>query len=295
MSITIRQLEIFAAVYREETVTAAARRIGLSQAATSQALAELENALQRKLFDRRGRRVILNTAGRALLPDAIQVLDRIRDIESGRTTHPIGIRLSASLTAGSYLLPPVIARFQRAHPEGRFQMALGNTQQVMTSLLQFESDAGWIEGQVHHRDLAEFPWRKDELAIIARPDHPLAGRKAQIEDLAQAEWVLRERGSGTRAVFEAAIAGKFRPARVPLELGGIEAIKVAVLAGAGLGCLSLSAAAEELKSGQLRRVYAPWLDLTRWITVLIHREKYLDFALRRFLDFCGVKPSLPRN
>lgn len=288
MRITVRQLEIFAAICQEQTITGAAAKIGLSQAATSQALAELENLLERKLFDRHGRRVVLNAAGRELFPEAVQVLDHVRGIE-GKLPHSRSLRLWASLTAGNYLLPPVISRFRRSYPHVRFRVDLGNTDQVVESLIRFESDAGWTEGRIQHPDLKEFPWREDELGIICAPDHRLAGRKASIEDLADEAWVLREKGSGTRAIFESAIAGKFRPASVPVELGGIEAIKSAVRAGAGLGCISLAAIAFELRTKQLRRVHAPWLDLRRRITVLVHGEKYLDSMLRGFLVYCGVQ------
>ncbi len=288
MRITVRQLELFAAICQEQTVTAASRRIGLSQAATSQALAELENLLERKLFDRHGRRIVLNAAGRQLLPAAVQVLDRIRDIEATSAPSTAHIKLCASLTTGNYMLPSIISRFVRKYPGCQFHVDLGNTDRVVASLLQFESDAGWIEGLAHHPDLTAFPWREDELVIVARRGHPLASRHAAPEDLAEAVWVMREKGSGTRAVFEEAIAGKFRLVHVPIEFGGIEAIKHAVLAGAGLGCISRSAVAAELKTGQLRRVLVPWLDLRRQLTVLVHREKYLDSGLRGFLRYAGV-------
>jgi len=289
MQITLRQLEIFAAIYQEGAVTKAARRIGLSQAATSAALAELENQLQRRLFDRHGRRIVANTAGRELLPAAIQVLDRVRDIEAG-ARRPPDIRLYASLTVGNYMLPALIAGFVRRHPDARFHVDIGNTEQVAASVRQFESDAGWIEGFSRHPDLEAFPWREDTLVIVAPPRHPLAGRRADASALAGARWVLREKGSGTRAVFEDAIEGKFRVLHVPVELGGIGAIKRAVMGGAGLACISRSAVEPELKAGQLRRVYAPWLDLRRQITLLVHRQKYIDGGLRRFFQFCGVKP-----
>jgi DNA-binding transcriptional LysR family regulator len=286
--ITIRQLEIFRAICQEETVTGAARKIGLSQAATSQSLAELENLLERKLFDRHGRRIVLNSAGRQLLPTAVQVLDRVRDIEGTGAHQAVRIGICASLTAGNYMLPPILSRFVRSHRLYHFHVAMGNTDQVVESLLQFESDAGWIEGLAHHPDLTAFPWREDELVIVADPHHPLASRTASPGDLAQASWVLREKGSGTRAVFESAMEGKFEFAEVPIEFGGIEAIKHAVLAGAGLGCISRAAVVAELKSGRLRRVRTPWLDLRRQITVLVHREKYLDRSLQRFLLYCGI-------
>jgi DNA-binding transcriptional LysR family regulator len=288
MQITARQLEIFAAIYREGVVTRAARRIGLSQAATSQALAELENQLQRRLFDRKGRRLASNAAGRELFPAAIQVLDRIRDIEAQAGRRPLNLKLYASLTVGNYMLPALIARFTRRHTGSQFHMAVGNTEHVVASVRQFESDAGWIEGFSRHPDLEAHPWREDRLVIVAPPDHPLAGRRASPAALADARWVLREVGSGTRAVFEDAIEGRFRLVHVPLELGGIGAIKRAVMAGAGLGCISHSAVEPELESGQLCRVYAPWLDLRRQITLLVHRRKYIDAGLRQFLKFCGL-------
>jgi DNA-binding transcriptional LysR family regulator len=291
MRITLRQLEVFTEVCRAQTVTGAARKIGLSQAATSQALAELENLLERKLFDRHGRRIILNPTGRQLLPAAVEVLDRVRDIEVTGARHDAPISVFASLTVGNYMLPPIISRFIRTHHHYHFNVAIGNTDQVVESLLRFESDAGWIEGIADHPDLAAFPWRRDELVIVARPDHPLADGTAGPEDLANAAWVLREKGSGTRAVFERAIAGQFHPLHVPVEFGGIEAIKGAVLAGVGLGCISRYAVASELTDGRLKRVQANWLDLRRQITVLIHREKYLDVGLRKFLRYCAV--SIP--
>ena len=291
MPITLRQLEIFAAIYREQTVTGAARKIGLSQAAASQALAELENLLQRKLFDRHGRRVVLNPTGRQLLPAAVDVLDRVRDIEIGGKHNTASVSALASLTVGNYILPNIIDRFVRTHRSYNFHVGIGNTDQVVESLLRFESDVGWIEGLAEHSDLAAFPWRRDELVIVVKPGHPLAGRKASPDDLAASTWVLREKGSGTRAVFERAISGKFRPLPARIELGGIEAVKRAVLAGAGLGCISQFAVASELQAGQLKRVRTDWLDLRRSITVLIHREKYLDLQLRNFLRFCGVKIS----
>lgn len=286
--IALRQLEIFAAIYQEGSITGAARRIGLSQAATSQALAELENQLQRRLFDRKGRRIVGNAAGRELLPAAIQVLDRVGDIEAGAGRQAVNLRLYASLTVGNYMLPALVARFARRRPDARFHLAIGNTEQVVRSLVQFESDAGWIEGLSRHPDLDAVAWREDRLAIVAAPGHPLAGRRAAAPALAEARWVLREKGSGTRAVFEDAMEGKFRLLHVPVELGGIGAIKRAVMHGAGLGCISRSAVEPELKAGQLRLIHAPWLDLRRQITLLVHRQKYVDAGLREFLSFCGV-------
>jgi len=289
MQITLRQLEIFTAIYQEGSITRAAHRIGLSQAATSQALTELENQLRRRLFDRNGRRIVGNAAGRELLPAATQVLDQVRDIEAGAGNRPLNIKLCASLTVGNYMLPSLIARFTRRHKDARFHLAVGNTDYVVAAVRQFESDAGWVEGFTRHPDLEAFPWREDKLVIIAAPGHPLAGRRATAAMLADQRWVLREEGSGTRAVFEDAIEGRMRLLHVPLELAGIGAVKRAVMSGAGLGCISRSTVDLELRAGHLCLVHTPWLDLRRQITLLIHRQKYIDQGLREFLQFCGLK------
>jgi DNA-binding transcriptional LysR family regulator len=288
MQITLRQLEIFAAIRQEGTITGAARRIGLSQAATSQALAELENQLQRRLFDRHGRRLQGNAAGSELFPHAIEVLDRVRDIERGAGQAYYNIRLCASLTVGNYMLPSFIGRFARRHPGARFQMAIGNTEHVVESVRQFAADAGWIEGLARDPQLRSFPWREDRLVIIAAPNHPLTGRRATAAALAEAAWVLREKGSGTREVFEEAITGHFSLLRIPVEVGGIGAVKRAVMAGVGLSCISRSTIELELKARQLAVVHTPWLNLRRHITLLIHRQKYLDRGLREFLVYCGA-------
>src|SRR6516165_12115501 len=102
MQITLRQLQIFAAICQEGTVTKAADRIGLSQAATSQALSDLEDQLQRRLFDRNGRRIVPNSAGRDLLPSAIAVLDRVREIVAGAGQTHLHVRMHASLTVAEY-------------------------------------------------------------------------------------------------------------------------------------------------------------------------------------------------
>lgn len=288
MQITLRQLEIFTAICQEGTITRAARRIGLSQAAASQALAELENQLQRRLFDRYGRRLQQNAAASDLFPHAVEVLDRVRDIERDAGEAYFNIRLCASLTVGNYMLPSFVGRFARRHPGVRFQMAIGNTEHVVASVRQFESDAGWVEGLARDPHLRSFPWREDRLVIIAAPHHPLAGRRATAAALAETSWVLREKGSGTREVFEDAIAGQFNLLHVPVEVQGIGAVKRTVMAGVGLSCISRSTIELELQARQLAVVHTPWLNLRRQITLLIHRQKYLDRGLREFLLFCGA-------
>src|ERR1700754_69241 len=118
MKLTLRQLQIFCAVARAGSTSAAARSIALSQSATSAALNELEEALGGRLFDRVGKRLLLGEQGRALLPRALALLESAQDIEAGFTgaNAPADLRLAASTTIGNYVLPPLLAALRRDAP-----------------------------------------------------------------------------------------------------------------------------------------------------------------------------------
>lgn len=294
MRLSLRQLQVFAAVCRSGGVTAAAESIGLSQSAASQALAELESALDGPLFDRAGRRLLLNERGRALLPQADELLDRAAEVEASlRGRHGVGeiqVRLAASLTVGSYLLPPLVGAYLARERQARIELQVENTNAVIAAVAAYQADAGFIEGPCEHPDLLVLPWREDELCIVAPPGHPL-GRKRRLtpNDLAAADWVLRERGSGTREVFDRAAEGWDIAIRARLELGHTEAVMRAVAAGAGLGCLSRCVVEDALRRGELAALRTPFLDLRRPLHAVLHRAKFLSPGLRAVLEACALR------
>jgi DNA-binding transcriptional LysR family regulator len=143
---------------------------------------------------------------------------------------------------------------------------------------------GLIEGSCYADDIEVMPWKKDELIIIASPEHPLAKkRKISPEDLQQEKWILREPGSGTREKFEEAMGGKIIPF---LELGHTEAIKNAVVSGFGVSCLSKTVVTDALLSGQLVHVKTPFLKLTRDFFMLLHKDKHKTKILNTFINTC---------
>ena len=134
MRLTLRQLEIFRAIAHTGSTTAAAQSVPLSQSATSAALLELERVLGARLFDRIGKRLLLNDNGRALLPTALAVLDGARHLEAAFASADgssfVDLRLSASTTIGNYILPPVLARYRELCPAARLELKIGNTRTV---------------------------------------------------------------------------------------------------------------------------------------------------------------------
>ncbi len=136
LRLNLRQLEVFAAIAREGSSRAAAERISRSQSAASSALAELEAILAVQLFDRVGRRLALNENGRALLPVANALLKQATELQelfSGE--HAAPLRVAASLTVGEYLLPPLLARWKQVHAHSRVRMLMGNTSEVIASIV----------------------------------------------------------------------------------------------------------------------------------------------------------------
>ncbi len=290
MKITLRQLEIFSAIANHRHVTRAALAIAMTQSAASTALAELEQQLGVALFDRVGRQLLLNEAGRQLLPKALDVLERIREIEMALKSGEFAfdLHLGASLTIGNHLLPALLAGLSEKHPQGRVRLSLKNTEQVIADLVSYRIDMGFIEGPAQDERLRRFVWHQDRLSVFVHPAHPLAGRTAGREDLRTIPWVLREKGSGTREIFERALAGASLPCRTVLELEQPEAIRQCVRNGLGMGCLSILELRDAFHSGWLTPVETPFLDLSRQFQIVLHRDKHLSPGLRAILALCGI-------
>ncbi|MBH1964250.1 MAG: LysR family transcriptional regulator [Comamonadaceae bacterium] len=287
--LTLRQLSIFVAMARTGTTHAAAAQMSRSQSAASASLAELEEALGAPLFDRVGRRLALNSNGRALLAPAQAMLEQASDMQSlFQTERGAHIRVAASFTIGEYLLPDRIAAWVQAWPKSLIQVRVGNTKEVIEAVADLEVDVGFVEGPQTHTEVTIHPWLDDELVIIAAPDHPLAGSTATQQQLAQCHWVLRESGSGTRQVADEWLLSHLTQVRVTMELGSTEAIKRVVACGDGISCLSRYAVDQSLKDGRLALVHANLPQARRRLSIVLHRRKHQGQAVLDFLRHCGA-------
>ncbi|MEA3150612.1 MAG: hypothetical protein QOD56_1551 [Gammaproteobacteria bacterium] len=294
MRLTLRQLQIFQAVALRGTTSAAAASMPLSQSATSAALNELERVLGSPLFDRVGKRLLLNDTGRALLPAALAVLDGAQGIETafgpGNRGAFADLKIFASTTIGNYVLPRVFARYGEAHAQARFRLQIGNTLDVVTAVQAFGTDLGFIEGPCHAPDVTAVPWLRDELVIVAAPDHALA-RAAQSDRLTPkqlmgAQWLLREPGSGTREAVEQALLPHLPNLASTLELGSSEAIKNAAAEGLGVSCLSIAVVRDLVNAHRLVVLATRLPPLARRLALIHHRNKVLSGALRGFVAYC---------
>ena len=286
--LTLRRLEIFVRVAQTGHVTAAGRELGLTQAAVSMALAQLEQLHGGPLFERQGRSLILNEKGRLLLPRAMDVVERaaqLRDMLDSSWDEPVGVlHVGASTTIGNYVLPLLMGEFCRRYPRAEVQLQVANTEGICRALVGGELDVGLIEGPCHHLELECTPWRDDELLVICAPQHPWARREmVRREELLTQTWIMREPGSGTREVFCAALDMEASELAQRLELGHTEAIKKAVQAGLGVSCLSRLALETELELGRLVAVHTE-LDLKRQLSLVICRRREHGVLTRECLN-----------
>ena len=285
---TLEQLRIFVAVATRLHVTQAARELNLTQSAASAAIAALENQYRTLLFHRIGRHIELTEAGRLFLDEAKAVLQRVAEADL-LLAELAGIRrgrlaLQASQTIANYWLPPVLWRYRQHFPDIVIELAIGNTEQVAGAILAGSAELGLIEGTVENPALRQTELDGDELVLVVAPDHPWAERPPDgPATLAAGPWVLRESGSGTRQVFEAALAPMgLAPGdlKIVLELPSNEAVRSAVLAGAGASVLSHHVVAVAIEAGRLCQVA---LDLPpRPYALVRHAERYLSSAAQAF-------------
>lgn len=277
---TLEQLRIFVAVAERQHVTQAARALNLAQSAASHAIAALESRHATKLFDRIGRRIELTEAGHVFLAEAQAVLARAEAAELALSEFGSlkrgTLSIQASQTIAGYWLPRHLVAFQQAYPQIKIRLAIGNTAQVAAAVESGTAELGFVEGVVENEVFASTPVARDQLIVVVGPQHPWVGRaRLRLRDLMEGDWVLREPGSGTRSVFESALAHlgvKPDALRVRLELPSNEAVRAAVEAGLGATVISASVAAPSIEADLLYQ--AAFRLPEREFHVLRRKERY---------------------
>jgi DNA-binding transcriptional LysR family regulator len=293
----LNHLAIFHAVAEQGSISRGAERLFISQPAVSKQIGELERSLGTRLFDRLPRGVRLTEAGAllagyarrlfALEAEAERALSELKGLDRGR------LLVGASVTIGNYLLPGLLAEFGRRHPGVDVRLDIANTEAIQQRLAEGELDIGLTEGFAEDDALEAEVFGEDVLVVIAPPAHPLviraraSGGPVTPERLCLEPFVVREPGSGTLAVAERALAARGLSLRPALTLSHAEAIKRAVIAGAGLAIVSSLTIAQELAAGTLAVIPVSDLPLRRALHLLRLRGRHEGHATRAFLALLG--------
>jgi DNA-binding transcriptional LysR family regulator len=218
---------------------------------------------------------------------AEKVLADLAGLERGSLT------IGASQTAGNYWLPAIVHAYKSRFPGIAVSLQIGNTETVSADVGAGIADLGFIEGEIDDPTLSVTPVADDEMVLVVAPSHPLAKRPLRpVSQITQASWVVREVGSGTRAVLESAVSKlgiDMRDLDIALELPSNEAVRGAVEAGSGITIISKLVVAASLKAKTLVA-----LDVQlpkRRFFALRHKERYFTRAEREFLTVAAGKPA----
>ncbi len=286
---TLRQLETFAAVARLKSLTRAAEEVHLTQPAVSMQLKQLEDAVALPLTEPSGRGIQLTDAGRDFAEHVEEVLDRVAHLEdlaarwkgvrSGR------IRLGVVSTA-KYFVPRLLAQFLKGHPGVDFRMTFHNREEIVDELRANAVDFAIMGRPPEGMDCVATAFAPNLLGIVAAPEHPLSRRRRiAAAELSGEAFIVRESGSGTRAAMERYFATHHVKWRTAMEMASNESIKQAVIAGLGLGFLSLHTVRSELAAGRIVALDVEGLPVQRQWFAVRRASRRLVPAAEEFGEF----------
>ncbi len=285
----LRQLKIFLEVCDQKNMTRAAKALYFTEPSVSQAVKDLEEYYGVKLFERLNHRLYITGAGERLQSYARHVLSLDEQVRRELAEHKEAgvLRVGASLTIGTYLLPGLLATVRAKLPQVEIFSAIDNTDVIQKLILEDRIDIAMVESPVNSPDIVEKDIRNDELVIICSPRHPLSQKmRARKADLSGLAFIIREPGSGTRAIFENAM----REAGISWKRRGVynstEAIKQAVIANLGLAVVSRYSIQNELQTQSVAVVKIAGLRLVRKFRFIYHRQKIFTKAMQVLMESC---------
>ncbi len=287
---TIRHIKIFEAVCECGcNTTKAAEQLHMTQPAVSLAISELESYYGVRLFDRISRRLYLSEAGRRFREYSRSISLTFDDMEKTvREWEEKGvIRVGASISIGSMLLPDYVAHFKSEHPDTVVRVKVDRSDRLEQATLQNELDLALMEGIVHDEALVSEDLMEDSLAVVASAKRYSDGTVISPEEFLQMDLLLREHGSGTREVFDSTLAALEYPLPEPMwESLSTAALINAACAGLGVAIIPRRMADERIACGDVARLYVAGIDFKRKYKIVYHKNKHLTSAALAFLGLC---------
>lgn len=292
-NLTLRQLRIFEAVARQLSFSRAARELFLTQPAVSMQVRQLEESAGLPLYEQVGKRIILTEAGELMAQTARRVAGEFRQLKEGLAAMKgveAGTLALAVVSAGIYFAPHLLARFAQRHPGVRVRLSEVNREHILQLLADSEVDLAIMGEPPEGSGLVAEHFADHPLGIVAQPNHPLTPQRAIAPAaLAGEVFVLREAGSGTRRTMERFFAEHGVNVRPGMETSSNETAKQAVMAGLGLGFLSLHTVGLELSSDRLRVLDVAGLPVRRRWNLAWRADKHLAPAAQAFRRFVAER------
>lgn len=287
MHFSLRQLHIFEAVARHLSYTRAAEELHLTQPAVFTQVKQLEDGVGLALLERMGKQLFLTEAGREVLAASRETVATLERLEM-RLADLQGLKRGklriAIVTTAKYLIPRLLGEFCTRYPGIEAGLTVTNREKLLARLAENADDLVVLGVPPEHLDVIATPIADNPLVVVARQDHPLAGKKRiPLKRLAEEPFILREPGSGTRLTIERHFAQHGLTPRLRMELGSNEAIKQAIAGGLGISVLSRHTLALEAGQGPLLVLDVATFPLMRQWYVAYPAGKHLSAVAEAFL------------
>lgn len=286
----IHQLRIFASVYKNRSFSRASEELYLTQPTISDHIKSLEEEFGCKLFDRLGRSILPTKEAEALYVQALEIIekaDAVRELIGQFKKEPAGeLMIGASTIPGTYLLPQIMAKFQKKFPSISFQIIIADSREIIQKVLSHELLLGIVGSKLHSTQITYTPLIEDELIVVSSPSFTKK-KSMSFQELIKLPFILRKEGSGTRAEIERIFAGK-GVSMDALKTAGLfsstDAIKQAVIAGMGISILSRLSVLHKLRHKALKEIRITDLQMRRNFYLVTHNKRTLPAAYTLFQD-----------
>lgn len=283
----LNYLHTFREVAARQSFTKAAEELGYAQSSVTTQVQKLEMEYGVKLFERYGRGLRLTKSGEELLKYAIQMLDLYQQSKEKLSKQGGGtLSIGAIDSLAAYFLPSVIHQLREKHEDLTIRLQPDREDSIVNKVREGEYDLGLIlENNPQDSSLNWISIREEPLLLIARPDHPLLAEPViELEQLADAEWIMTEDSCNYRLMLEKVLRASGIPLRIGLELGNPEAIKRYVMSGTGISLLPKMVAEEEIKRGELAILPFTHPDIRLDIQMVVHPKKWLSHSLQNAIE-----------
>jgi DNA-binding transcriptional LysR family regulator len=290
MNVTFRQLRVFTEVARLGSMIRAAESLHLTPPAISMQIREIETQVGLPLFDRSGRSVSLSTAGEYFLVHARRLLANLKEADDAMARFKRlerGLLTIGIVGTAKYFVPHLLARFHEEHEGVDVRLRVHANREALVTAMQ----ASEIDLAVMGRPPRELATRAEAFAahpmvFVCDPAHPLLDKGPKPASAMEGlPFIVREHGSGTRAAMAAFLAERRVEPRITMEIASNETIKQAVMAGMGLGFLSLHTIGLELRNGLLRVLDIQETPVMRTWNVVHLQSRVLSPAAEAFRYF----------
>ena len=295
---TLRHLRVFLAFYQTQNVTRAAERLHMTQPTVTRAVQELERYYGVRLFERINRRLYITQSGRQLYARAVHIVGSFDRMEKElKNWDEFGLlRIGATPTLASVLLPKTLMTFEKKHPKLRVRCSVENGTHLQEALADDRLDFALIEGEVAAEHLHAEPFSEDRLILLLPPDDPRRNAPAlTLRELAESPLLLREKGSMGRSFLDRVFAAHDLPLEPLMESISTHAIIQAVHAGLGISFLPQRLIRHSVESGFVATRAVDDEPFVRRNFAVWHEDKFLTRSARELLedfrrcsaDLCG--------